>query len=70
MSKKVCSIVGCEKPSKRSFATSRIGKSISNAGLQLEDARSRKAYLCRDHWKKVKKYYKKDTKAERLRWGH
>jgi hypothetical protein len=67
---KTCSIVGCEKPSKRSFATVRITESIANSGLKVKDARSRKVYLCSDHWKTVKKVYKKDTKAERLRWGH
>jgi hypothetical protein len=68
--KKTCSILGCDKPSKRSFATVRIGESVAKAGLRLEDASARKVYLCREHWKKTKKIFKKDTKAERLRWGH
>jgi len=38
--------------------------------LKIKDARARKVYLCADHWKIVKKAFKKDTKAERLRWGH
>jgi hypothetical protein len=68
--KKTCSIAGCKNDSKRSFATVRITKSITNSGLQLKDARSRKIYLCSDHWRLVKKEYKKDTKPERMRWGH
>ncbi|MHA1959755.1 MAG: hypothetical protein ACW99U_05965 [Candidatus Thorarchaeota archaeon] len=69
-SKKTCSIVGCENPSKRSFATVRISESIAKTGLRVKDSRSKKAYLCQEHWKRVKKVFKKDTKAERLRWGH
>lgn len=69
-SKKTCSIVGCDKPSKKSFATVRIAESINKSGLRVKDASTRKAYLCQDHWKIVKKAYKKDTKAERMRWGH
>ncbi|MFX1264173.1 MAG: hypothetical protein ACFFCK_06945 [Promethearchaeota archaeon] len=68
--RKTCSIAGCQNDSKRSFATVRITKSITDAGLQVKDARSRKTYLCSDHWKLVKKIFKKDTKPERLRWGH
>ncbi|MGY5853211.1 MAG: hypothetical protein RTU92_06560 [Candidatus Thorarchaeota archaeon] len=68
--KKTCSIVGCEKPSKRSFATVRIGESLAKSSLKLKDARARKTYLCADHWKKTKKAFKKETKPERLRWGH
>ncbi|MDF1539114.1 MAG: hypothetical protein P1Q69_09430 [Candidatus Thorarchaeota archaeon] len=67
---KICSITGCDKPSKRSFAASRIGPSITEVGLKVKDSRDRKTYLCQDHWKKVKKAHKKDTKAERMRWGH
>jgi len=68
--KKTCSIVGCDKASKRSFATVRISESISKSNLRVKDARDRKTYLCQDHWKTVKKAYKKETKPERLRWGH
>ncbi|NHJ13734.1 MAG: hypothetical protein EAX95_08655 [Candidatus Thorarchaeota archaeon] len=68
-SNKVCSIAGCNNESKRSFATVRIVESVSKTGLKLKDARSRKTYLCADHWKLVKKAYKKDTKGERMRWG-
>ncbi|MHA1138021.1 MAG: hypothetical protein ACTSSE_16190 [Candidatus Thorarchaeota archaeon] len=68
--KKECSIVGCRKPSKRSFATVRIMPSVNSSGLKVKDARDRKTYLCADHWKIVKKAFKKDTKGERLRWGH
>ncbi|MHA2351623.1 MAG: hypothetical protein ACXABX_00715 [Candidatus Thorarchaeota archaeon] len=49
----------------------RIAESVAKSNLRVKDARSRKIYLCSDHWKTVKKVFKKDTtKAERLRWGH
>lgn len=69
-SEKECSIVGCRKPAKRSFATIRIMPSISSSGFKVKDARARKTYVCADHWKIVKKAFKKETKPERLRWGH
>lgn len=69
-SKKTCSIVGCDRPSKRTFAKVRIGESLTKAGLRVKDGKSRKVHLCHEHWKAVKKIYKKETKPERLRWGH
>ena len=68
---KICSIVGCRKPSKRSMKRDRIAESVAKSNLKVKDARSRTIYLCSDHWKTVKKVFKKDTtQAERLRWGH
>ena len=67
---KICSIVGCRKPSKRSMKRDRIAESVTKSNLKVKDARSRTIYLCADHWKTVKKVFKKDTKGERLRWGH
>ncbi|MHA1577521.1 MAG: hypothetical protein ACTSU3_09185 [Candidatus Thorarchaeota archaeon] len=67
---KTCTIAGCENPSKRSFSSERIGPSLTSSGLKVKDSRKRKTYLCQDHWKKVKKEFKKDTKPERMRWGH
>ncbi|MEM2142154.1 MAG: hypothetical protein QXS20_04375 [Candidatus Thorarchaeota archaeon] len=67
---KTCSIEGCNKPSKRTFATSRIADTISRSGLRLRDVRTRRTYLCADHYKQVKKNIKEDLKPERLRWGH
>lgn len=66
---KTCSIVGCDKPVKRSFPTKRIANSIRKAGLEMETSRYRRTYLCRRHWKIVKKEFKKKRDVERLRWG-
>ncbi|TFG12894.1 hypothetical protein EU537_07970 [Candidatus Thorarchaeota archaeon] len=68
-SKKTCSITGCDKPSKRSFSAPRINPSVNKVGLTVEDSRQRKTYLCREHWKQVKKAYKKARAPERMRWG-
>jgi len=67
---KICSIVGCRKPSKRSMKRDRISESVAKSNLKVKDARSRTIYMCADHWKIVKKVFKQDTKGERLRWGH
>ncbi len=67
---KICSIAGCRKPAKRSLKRDRIAESVTKSNLNVKDARSRKISLCADHWKTVKKVFKKDTKGERLRWGH
>ena len=67
---KICSITGCENPSKRSFSSQRIGSSLNACGLKVKDNRKKKTYLCQDHWKKVKKEFKKESKPERMRWGH
>ncbi|MFW9810540.1 MAG: hypothetical protein ACFFE6_14270 [Candidatus Thorarchaeota archaeon] len=48
----------------------RIAESVAKSDLKVKDAKSRTVYLCADHWKIVKKVFKKDTKGERLRWGH
>ncbi|MGY5872701.1 MAG: hypothetical protein RTV72_10685 [Candidatus Thorarchaeota archaeon] len=45
-------------------------ESVTSSGFKVKDARARKIYLCADHWKTVKKAFKKETKGERLRWGH
>ncbi|MBY8996427.1 MAG: hypothetical protein KGD60_01755 [Candidatus Thorarchaeota archaeon] len=66
---KICSISGCRKPSKRSMKRDRISESVTKSNLKVKDARSRTILLCADHWKTVKKVFKKDTKGERLRWG-
>ncbi|NWF96657.1 MAG: hypothetical protein HXY34_11005 [Candidatus Thorarchaeota archaeon] len=69
-SEKICSVQGCDKPSKKSFSTTRIGETLSRSGLKTKDPRARRVYLCADHYKKIKKAYKEDTKPERMRWGH
>ncbi|MFW9868292.1 MAG: hypothetical protein ACFFFO_01575 [Candidatus Thorarchaeota archaeon] len=48
----------------------RIAESVAKSDLKVKDTKSRTVYLCADHWKIVKKVFKKDTKGERLRWGH
>ncbi len=68
-SKKICSIAGCNEEAMKSMSSQRIGPSVASCGLKVKDSRKRKTYLCKEHWKQVKKAYKKDTKGERMRWG-
>jgi len=56
-----CSVSGCSNPAARSLATERV----TRAGLKLES--SRRAYLCRDHYKEFKKKSQKDRLLERWR---
>ncbi len=56
-----CSVSGCSNLAARSLATERA----TRAGLNLES--SRRAYLCRDHYKEFKKKSQKDRLLERWR---
>ncbi len=69
-SEKICSITGCDKPSKKSFSSTRISDTLTRTGLKVKDSRMRRTYLCAEHYKKIKKAFKEDVKPERLRWGH
>ncbi|MCK5548703.1 MAG: hypothetical protein KAI64_06785 [Thermoplasmata archaeon] len=60
---KLCSIEGCRSPSARSISMKSAKKAFS--GFK-ED--SRRAYLCKEHYKKYRKSTKKDRKLERLDW--
>ena len=56
-----CSVTGCGSPAVRSLATDRVSK----AGLRVGD--SRRAYLCKEHYKELKKRSKKDRLLEKWR---
>lgn len=59
-----CSVIGCEEEETfRSIAMERVEK----AGLKVE--RSRRAYLCKKHYKEFKKMVKDEDRAKRWRWG-
>ncbi|MGQ9542808.1 MAG: hypothetical protein ACUVTM_01780 [Candidatus Bathyarchaeia archaeon] len=56
-----CSVAGCENPAVRSLDSERVSK----AGLHVGG--SRRAYLCRVHYKEMKKKSRKDRLLERWR---
>ncbi|MBS7622470.1 hypothetical protein KEJ39_02185 [Candidatus Bathyarchaeota archaeon] len=57
----VCNVSGCGKEAVRSLATEKA----AGAGLQVES--SRRAYLCREHYKEYKKRSRKERLLERWR---
>jgi len=57
-----CSVVGCEKQAVRSLSAEKV----SAAGLKV--GTSRRAYLCRDHYKEFKKETKKEKMLEKWRY--
>ena len=57
-----CSVVGCDKEAIRSLSADKV----SAAGLKV--GTSRRAYLCRDHYKEFKKETKKEKMLEKWRY--
>jgi hypothetical protein len=57
-----CSVVGCDKEAVRSLSVEKV----SAAGLKV--GTGRRAYLCRDHYKKFKKETKKERMLEKWRY--
>lgn len=58
-----CSVVGCDNDSVRSLPRDKV----SSAGLKIGE--TRRAYLCREHYKEYKKGSKKDKKLEKWRFS-
>jgi len=56
-----CSVTGCANPAVRSLASEKVTKAGLNVG------NSRRAYLCREHYKELKKRSKKDRLLEKWR---
>jgi hypothetical protein len=57
-----CSVAGCGKNAVRSISVS----DAKTAGLEVE---GRRAYLCEEHYKVVKKSRKKDKQLQKWRYG-
>jgi hypothetical protein len=56
-----CNVSGCANQAIRSISTDKAGR----AGLNISG--SRRAYLCRVHYKEMKKKLKKETMLEKWR---
>jgi hypothetical protein len=56
-----CNIVGCGRPAVRSIAPDRVAE----AGLNI--GKASRAYLCREHYKEMKKKLKKERMIEKWR---
>ncbi|HET9774116.1 MAG TPA: hypothetical protein VFP25_03935 [Nitrososphaeraceae archaeon] len=60
-----CSVQGCEENAERSMSES---KGMMASDLNIISS-SKRAYLCRNHYKEWKKATKEDRENERARWG-
>ena len=58
-----CSVTGCGNDAVRSLPTGKV----TAAGLKVSE--SRRAYLCKQHYKEFKKETKKDRMLEKWRLG-
>ena len=58
-----CSVKGCNEEAVRSLDVAKV----KNAGLDVET--SRRAYLCKEHYKEFKKKTKKDKTLDKWRYG-
>ena len=65
-----CDIEGCENTSERSISETKISDALQKENLKLVKAkrRSRRANLCKAHYRPLKKHLKKSSKIERMRW--
>jgi len=57
-----CSVAGCGKEAIRSLSSEKVNA----AGLKVGE--TRRAYLCKDHYKEYKKATKKERKLEQWRY--
>ena len=57
-----CSVAGCDRPAVRSVSVA----SAKAAGLEVE---GRRAYLCEEHYKAVKKWRRKESRIRKWRYG-
>ena len=67
-----CSIENCDNESVRTLSKARIMEAAKKLGLNLETKRGgriRRAPLCKEHYKQIKKELKKQEKFERMRYG-
>jgi len=57
-----CSVPGCDKEAVRSLSSEKV----TSAGLKVGE--TRRAYLCKDHYKEYKRETKEERKLEKWRY--
>ncbi|NIW16494.1 hypothetical protein GWN19_03620 [Candidatus Bathyarchaeota archaeon] len=57
-----CSVMGCDEEAVRSLSNKKVG----SAGLRV--GRSRRAYLCKDHYREYKKKTREERKLRKWRY--
>lgn len=63
--KEVCAIAGCGGEAVRSLSTTKVKEALPDLKLATE---SRRAHLCRNHYKQFRKKTKQERELERLAW--
>lgn len=60
----------CENDSARTLGRDKITTACKEERLEI-NARSKvtKIKVCKEHYRKIKKHMKKDSKIDRIRWG-
>ncbi|MHA1732039.1 MAG: hypothetical protein ACTSU5_08840 [Promethearchaeota archaeon] len=64
-----CSIKGCKQPAERSLSKEKYEKIMKALDWKLKDDRSRRLYICRLHYKDLKKKYKRENKYSGSKFG-
>jgi len=59
---KNCSVKNCSQVAIRSLSENKWGSFIEKAGLKIVEHKNKKVYLCKSHYKKVKKIKKSQEK--------
>lgn len=66
-----CNVDICENEAERTLGKDKIKKALLEENLKLDiNPKITKVKLCKEHYRRVKKYIKKDSKIERARWQH
>ena len=66
---KTCSVEGCNKPGVRSFSREKATEALQGASLSIKSSRSRRVYLCTEHYKIYKKQTRKEKRVNKWRYG-
>ena len=63
-----CTVEGCNEKAVRSVASDKVTGPLQQAEATLTPGRLRRAYLCKNHYKVVKKGQRQEKKVEK--WRH
>ena len=65
----ICSVEGCNELAARSFSADKVTQALRATSLGLKASRSRRAYLCDEHYKVFKKQQRTEKKVEKWRYS-
>lgn len=65
MPEELCDVSECKNPVKRSLSRKKVSDALPELKFKNE---SRRAHLCKEHYKEYKKKTKKERELERLGW--